>query len=151
MLRFEKALAKQIMSPAAGVAALLRGGCQAVVLTQNRDSAPVYPAVVYTKISGESDMAHDGPTGLQGARYQLDIYAADPAVARRIADLIRGEGDAVAVGLALDGFSGTMALGADGPVRVDSMFLEDEDAQWVDEHDVHWIRQDYTVWFTEDP
>lgn len=138
MLAFESALARHLASTHA-VASLAVGGIGPVVVTQDVDAAPVYPNIRYTKISGTEEYSHSGPTGLQQARYQFDVYALHPVAARQLADALR---------LALGGFVGTME-GAEGIVEIGAIFFEDEDASYVDELEVHWVRMDFMIWFSE--
>jgi hypothetical protein len=138
MLAFESALARHLAQEPT-VAPLAAGGIVPAVATQNRDAAPTYPMVIYTKISGAAEFSHDGPTGPQQARYQFDVYAKDPVQARTLADALRA---------VLNGYKGDM-VGAAGTVEVGGVFLEDEDASYVDEFEVHWVRQDYMVLFAE--
>lgn len=143
MRKFEGALHAWVMAhPSLGAILAPAGGFQAVVVTQEK---PRFPVGVYTKISGAPDYTHDGPSGIQSARYQIDWYSPNPAQARQLGDTLAG-----ALALALAGGPVTMQ-GPAGTVRVDAAFLEDEDGQWVDEHRVHWVRQDFVFTFTEDP
>jgi hypothetical protein len=49
----------------------------------------VPPRVVLTTVSGNDDVAHDGPAGLIHRRVQADCFARSPSGARNLRDLVR--------------------------------------------------------------
>lgn len=58
-----------------------------------RDSLPLdypIPAVVYRRISGAPEMAHDGASGVATVQVQFDCWARDPGAAEALATAVEG-------------------------------------------------------------
>lgn len=58
-----------------------------------RDSLPLnypLPAVVYRRVAGAPEMAHDGPAGVAIIRVQFDCWAANPTAAETLAEAVEG-------------------------------------------------------------
>lgn len=58
-----------------------------------RDSLPLnypLPAVVYRRIAGAPEMAHDGPAGVAIIRLQFDCWADNPGTAEELATAVEG-------------------------------------------------------------
>lgn len=76
---------------------------------------PLYPAIVYHRISAPREHTHDGSAKFASPRFQFDCLAGTFLEARRIQEAVR---------VALDGFKGTM--GGVGGVEVHGAFVEDD-------------------------
>jgi hypothetical protein len=87
------------LSTESGVAAIAgtRGFPNVVPQDQN------YPAWAYQQISGDDLMPHDGPTNFNFARYQITCVAES---------YIEAQDLALAIQVALDGFTGLMGGGS---------------------------------------
>lgn len=107
------------------------------VKPQKNPEKPVYPSIVYHKISGSPEYSMDGESGLTQCRVQLDLYAPTYKACKDLAG---------AVQLALSGFAGTMGDPTQGTVPVGAAFLLDEDDGYNDSLEVFWWRQDYEIW-----
>lgn len=87
---------RMVLAADAGVAALAGGRVYSEVLPQ----AGAVPAVAFTEVAADEDIALDGPTGARAARVQIDAWA-------------RTRADATALGravkLALSGHVGAAA------------------------------------------
>lgn len=88
---------------------LLKELCSNVYALRLPDN-PSYPALVYTKVSGHRDVAHDGPTGIGRARIQVDGFDETFEGASDLAELVRTlngesatEGDVTIMGMFIDG------------------------------------------------
>lgn len=92
---------------------------------------PTYPGVTLARVSTDEDLAHDGPTGYETARFQIDSYAATSAAVRAVANAVRD---------ALNGLSGTA-----GGVVIHVISFENQVDEWGDLLDVWRITQDYMV------
>lgn len=66
------------------------------------------PYITFQRVFGEKIRAINGPSGLAQTTYQIDAYSADYAESRSLAKAIR---------IILDGFRGTVTIGADS-VRI---------------------------------
>lgn len=108
------------------------------IYDQRRPQNPVYPCIVFLRISTPRDITHDGPSGLASPRFEFDCYALDETAAGQVADAVR---------LALNGFSGSMGTGA--PVDVDGCFLEDDQVGYEDEGRVFSRALDFVIWHAE--
>jgi len=98
------------------------------------------PAITYQQISGPRDHVMDGPSGLVGARFQLNCWSGDYAQARQLAEAVRKE---------LNGYSGTV-----NTRQISAILLEDEgDMPQVrpgtDELMRYGKRMDFIIWFKE--
>jgi len=69
----------------AGLTALISTRFYYQQLPQN----PTLPAVVYSRISAERPSCMGADAGLVRARFQLDVYAADPKSARLVMEQLR--------------------------------------------------------------
>lgn len=96
---------------------------------------PVYPAIVYHRISTVREHSHEGSSNLAAVRIQFDIYARTYVAARDAAEGLRS---------VLDGFRGVV----DG-VDINGAFNEDEDDGYDDDMQVYWFRQDYRILHNE--
>ncbi len=96
---------------------------------------PVYPAIVYHRISTVREHSHDGSSSLAAARFQFDIYARSYVAARDAAEALRS---------ILDGFRGVVA-----GVDINGAFNEDEDDGYDDDIQIYWFRQDYRIFHNE--
>lgn len=95
------------------------------------------PAVMYERASGPRTHSHDGVTGLTDSGMVFHSYAATKGDAKKTTMAIR---------LALDGFKGSIG---GGEIRVDHVFLEDEDDGWDDELECHVYSTEYSILHTE--
>jgi hypothetical protein len=111
-----------------GVAALARERVYSEVLPQG----PATPAVVFTEVSADEDVALDGPTGVRRTSLAVDSWAEKRADATALG---------IAVRTALSGHSG-----AAGGLEVQSCFFVTE--RWAFDADTGLYRtsQDYEVW-----
>jgi hypothetical protein len=50
----------------------------------NTTEPPVYPFIVFSRISSTPNVTLDGPSDLQNTRFQIDIYSAQISEAQRI-------------------------------------------------------------------
>lgn len=62
---------KTIAANHAGLAALVAGRVYPAILPPN----PVYPAMTYQTVAGNTDYHMEGPSGLRNPRVQIDLYA----------------------------------------------------------------------------
>lgn len=100
---------------------------------------PTLPAVTYQQISGESQVALGGVTGLARARVQVDSWARSYTAARDTAEQVR---------LALTDYQGST-----GGVVVNAVFRDRETELFEGEGDqdrLYRVSQDYTFWYCED-
>lgn len=102
-------------------------------------NAPM-PAITYQQISGPRDHVMAGPTGLVGARYQINCWASSYAGAKELAEAVRKE---------LDGYSGTVNTRV-----IEVIILEDEGdmpevTPGADALKRFGKRLDFIVWFKE--
>lgn len=75
------------------------------------------PAAAYQRISGPRTLAHDGPTGLALARFQITVEASSYSSA---------ESTAAAIVTAVDGYAATV-----GSVKVQEIQVENELDGWA--------------------
>jgi hypothetical protein len=119
---------RRVLVADAGVAALAADRVYTEVLPQS----PVVPAVVFTEVSGDEDVALDGPTGTRARRLQVDSWAKTRAEATSLALAVRG---------ALAGHDGAAA-----GLVVESVFLVTERWDFDSETALYRTSQDYEVW-----
>ena len=74
------------------------------------------PFVIYQRISGQKIRAINGPSGLSQTSFQIDAYSSSYTESRQLADQIRK---------ILDGFRGTVTIGADS-VRIGGVSMTEE-------------------------
>lgn len=115
-----------------GVAALAADRVYTEVLPQ----AGAVPAVVFTEVSGEDDVALDGPTGASARRVQIDSWG-------------RTRADATALGLAV---RAALAghVGAAAGLDVQGVFLVAERWDYDAEAALYRTSQDFDVWLAGD-
>lgn len=87
---------RMVLTADAGVAALAGGRVYSEVLPQGGD----VPAVVFTEVAADEDLALDGPTGARSARVQIDAWARTRAEATALGHAVK---------LALSGHVGAAA------------------------------------------
>lgn len=119
---------RMLLTTDVGVAALVGNRVFTEVLPQ----APTVPAVVFTEVAGDEDVALDGPTGVGSRRVQIDAWAKTRAEATALA---------VAVRTALAGHSGAAA-----GFEVHGVFLLTERWDFEPETSLYRTSQDYEVW-----
>ena len=90
-----------------------------------------YPAVRYSRVSGERLRSHSGASGLAMPRFQIDAWAETYDEAKAVAKQIR---------LALDNFSGTVAT-----VKIHAAFLDSDRDLYDDKAEVFAVSADYTI------
>ena len=119
---------RMLLTNDAGVAALAADRVYTEVLPQG----PVVPAVVFTEVAGDDDVALDGPTGASSRRVQMDSWA-------------RTRAEATALGLvakaALAGHTGAAA-----GFSVEGVFLVAERWDFDSETALYRTSQDFEVW-----
>lgn len=92
--------------------AVLSGKVYANLAPQNARA----PFVTFHRISGQKIRHINGPSGLAQTVFQVDVYADANLESRQISDSIR---------LALDGYKGTVTIGADS-VRIGGVSMQAE-------------------------
>ncbi|QQS08676.1 MAG: DUF3168 domain-containing protein [Phycisphaerales bacterium] len=117
----------QFLTTNAALSGLLADRLYPKQLPQN----PIYPAIVYHRISGARDYSHDGSGNRAEPRFQFDCYDRTHVGAKALAEGLR---------LALSGYRGPM-----GTVDVQSAFLEDDDDGYDDDMKVYWYRMDFAI------
>jgi hypothetical protein len=117
-----------VLTSDAGVAALAADRVYTEVLPQG----PVVPAVVFTEVAGDEDVALDGPTGARSRRVQIDAWAKTRAEATSLG---------LAAKAALSGHAGA-AAGLD----LQGVFLLAERWDFDAETSLYRTSQDYEVW-----
>jgi len=119
-----------VLTSDAGVAALAADRVYTEVLPQS----PTVPALVFTEVAGDEDVALDGPTGTRSRRVQVDAWAATRA-------------EATSLGLAaratLSGHTGAAA-----GFEVEGVFLLAERWNYDSETRLYRTSQDYEIWTT---
>jgi hypothetical protein len=123
---------RMLLANDAGVAALAADRVYTEVLPQ----APAVPAVVFTEVAGEDDVALDGPTGASSRRVQVDAWAKTRAEATALG---------LAVKSALAGHAGA-AAGLD----VQGVFLLAERWDLDAESALYRTSQDFEIWTAGD-
>ncbi len=74
------------------------------------------PFIVFSRVFGSKIRAINGPSGLAQSTYQIDVYSADYAESRNLSKAVR---------LILDGFRGTVTIGADS-IRIGGVSMAGE-------------------------
>ena len=74
------------------------------------------PFITFQRVFGTKIRAINGPSGLAQATYQIDVYSDDYAESRSLAKAVR---------IILDGFSGTVTIGADS-IRIGGCSMTNE-------------------------
>ena len=123
---------RALLTTDAGVAARAADRVYTEVLPQ----APVVPAVVFTEVAGDDDVALDGPTGTSSRRVQIDSWAKTRA-------------EATALGLAVKAVLANHAGAAAGLV-VEGAFLLSERWDFDAETALYRTSQDFEIWMSGD-
>ena len=93
-------LGSAVYNALSGIAAV--GGPGAPRVYRGRLPKPfTLPAIVYVRIDGGFEYAHDGDARLEHPHYQISCYAEDAADAEGLAEDVRGAMDSWASGTAL--------------------------------------------------
>jgi hypothetical protein len=121
-----------VLTGDAGVAAVAADRVYTEVLPQ----AGAVPAIVFTEVSGEDDIALDGPTGASARRVQVDSWGKTRA-------------DATALGLAVRAALAGHVGGAAG-LDVQGVFLGSERWDFDAETALYRTSQDFEVWLAGD-
>jgi hypothetical protein len=121
-----------LLTADAGVAA--RAGDR--VYTEVLPQAGVVPAVVFTEVAGDDDLALDGPTGTSSRRVQVDSWAKTRAEATALG---------LAVKAALVGH-----VGAAAGLSVEGAFLLSERWDFDTETALYRTSQDFEIWTAGD-
>jgi hypothetical protein len=121
-----------LLTSDAGVAALAADRVYTEVLPQ----APAVPAVVFTEVAGDDDVALDGPTGASSRRVQVDSWG-------------KSRAEATALGLAAKAALAGHA-GAAAGFSVEGVFLLSERWDFDSESALYRTSQDYEVWTSGD-
>lgn len=96
---------------------------------------PIYPLILYTKISGMRDHILQGPSGFAHPRFQIDAFAETYTAAKSLANAIRK---------ALDGYRGTVL-----DTRIGSCLIDSERDIYESEIKIYRVSQDYLIWCEE--
>ena len=121
-----------LLTSDAGVAALAAERVYTEVLPQG----PAVPAVVFTEVAGDDDLALDGPTGTSTRRVQVDSWA-------------RTRAEATALGLAVKtALAGH--VGAAAGLEAQGTFLLAERWDFDAETSLYRTSQDFEVWTAGD-
>jgi uncharacterized protein DUF3168 len=121
-----------LLATDAGVAARAADRVYTEVLPQ----APAVPAVVFTEVAGDDDVALDGPTGSSSRRVQIDSWAKTRA-------------EATALGLAVKAALADHA-GAAAGLSVEGVFLLSERWDFDAETSLYRTSQDFEIWTSGD-
>jgi len=117
-----------LLTSDAGVAALAADRVYTEVLPQG----PAVPALVFTEVAGDEDVALDGPTGTRSRRVQVDAWAATREEATSLG---------LAAKAALSGHAGAAA-----GLEVEGVFLLAERWNYDAETRLYRTSQDYEIW-----
>lgn len=96
---------------------------------------PIYPLILYTKISGSRDHILQGPSGFAHPRFQIDAWDESYTGAKSLANAIRK---------ALDGYRGTVL-----DTRIGSCLIDSERDIYESEIKIYRVSQDYLIWCEE--
>ena len=121
-----------LLTSDAGVAALVAERVYTEVLPQG----PTVPAVVFTEVAGDEDLALDGPTSTSTRRVQIDSWA-------------RTRAEATALGLAVKMVLAGHA-GAAAGLEVQGTFLLAERWDFDAETSLYRTSQDFEIWTAGD-
>lgn len=119
---------RALLTADAGVAARAAERVYTEVLPQ----APVVPAVVFTEVAGDDDVALDGPTGASSRRVQVDSWANTRV-------------EATSLGLAVKAALANH-VGAAAGLSVEGAFLLSERWDFDAETSLYRTSQDYEIW-----
>ena len=92
---------------------------------------PIYPLILYIRISGYRDYTLMGPSGMAHPRFQIEAWAETYAAAKSLANAIR---------VCLNGYRGTS-----GTVRIGSFLIQSERDFFESEVQCHQIIMDFIV------
>ena len=115
----------------AGVTALASTRTYPLVLPQG----VTLPAIRYQKIDAEREHMMGSDSGVVGALFQVDSYAADPLAAKNLAAQVKA---------ALSRYRDTV-----GDVVIQDVLLEGESEHFEDKVRMYRERQDYLVFYLE--
>ena len=101
----------------------------------NLPQKPTYPAIVYTRISGERTYSFDGASGLTSQRFQIDSFASTYSGAKDLSNKIRS---------AINGFRGTVS-----GIFVQGIFLENDSDIFDDDFNIYRVSCDYFIHYKE--
>jgi len=96
---------------------------------------PIYPLILYIRISGYRDYTLMGPSGMAHPRFQIEAWAETYAAAKSLANAIR---------VCLNGYRGTS-----GTVRIGSFLIQSERDIYEPEAACHRVVMDYAIWHNE--
>jgi hypothetical protein len=96
---------------------------------------PTYPAIVYTRISGDRLHSLGGASNLASPRFQIDCFASTYSAVKDLASKIRS---------AINGFRGTVS-----GVTVHGIFLESDNDIFEDDFNVYRVSSDYFIHYKE--
>ena len=119
-----------VLTSDVGVAALAADRVYTEVLPQS----PVVPAVVFTEVAGDEDVALDGPTGASSRRVQVDSWATTRAEATALGRAVK---------CALSGH-----VGAAAGLDVQIVFFLTERWDVDAESALYRTSQDFEIWTT---
>jgi len=94
-------------------------------------SNPVYPAVVFRKISADRQHDFSGARGSAKSRFQMDVLAQSYSSAKAVSEALR---------MALDGFTDQEFL---------SVKLENESDEFDTDTDIRRVSMDFIIYHTE--
>ena len=96
---------------------------------------PIYPLILFSKVTGMRDHHLQGPSGLAHPRFQVEAWATTYDAAKTLANAIRE---------ALDGYKGTV-----GTVVIGSILIESERDVYEDAVSCHRVIMDFYCWHSE--
>jgi hypothetical protein len=123
---------RMLLTSDAGVAALVADRVFTEVLPQ----APLVPAVVFTEVAGDEDVALEGPTGASSRRVQVDSWAKTRA-------------DATTLGLAVKRAL-SRHVGAAAGLDVQALFFLTERWDYDSDSALYRTSQDFECWISGD-
>ncbi len=126
----EEALYTHLISHA-GLTAIVGNRIYPVLLPQD----VTFPAVTYQRISTVREYAQEGPSGLAHPRFQFSCWAETYEEAKAVAEQIR---------FALSGYKGTI-----NNVRIDAVYIEDDNDIYDPETNIYHVALDATIWHEE--
>ncbi len=101
----------------------------------NLPQKPTYPAIVYTRISGDRTYSFEGASGLASPRFQIDCFASTYSGGKDLSSKLRS---------AINGFRGTVS-----GIVVQAIFLESDSDMFEDDFNIYRISSDYFVHYKE--
>lgn len=101
----------------------------------NLPQTPTYPAIVYSRVSGQRAHSLSGASNIASPRVQVDAFATTYSGAKDLAAKIRA---------ALNGFRGTVA-----GITIHGIFLESDNDIFDDDFEIYRITSDYFIHYKE--